>query len=410
MISDYSKDLTASSLERAREAPLEIRLEAGAIGAASCHLLTPHLRNIVTLHVAYNTTIDNLRETISDFPRSMPNLRSLWLQSSVRVQWDRSVDPFESLAPTLKCLKLHNIPLYPSILRLSSLTELTYSDYRSENNIHIDTFLDFLEENHSLTHMALNVEFGDEPLRISRRQAAVANKLQYLSIHCRGGMDGKALISHIALRSGAHLHITYAKWNGGLGDILSDVSIAHLQNLRFPTFMEYRSYEGEILLTGPSGRFSSQILYYFGNRVPFVEFPLLPLSHIRKFYLIHRRDSDNFKSDPIVLDQTSFPALEILALDCDTSVSYLLSSLFSNPSFPLSLKTLAFLNCGLDEDFMGELTRYASNRKGTTSAWLHQVVIVDPNGVFPSMTSIRGLMERVPVVEVKVGTKFPENL
>ena len=49
---------------------------------------------------------------------------------------------------------------------------------------------------------------------------------------------------------------------------------------------------------------------------------------------------------------------------------------------------------------MKELAWFASDRKNTTSAWLDSVVIVNQEGVFPSIASIRGLEERVPVVEV----------
>jgi hypothetical protein len=59
---------------------------------------------------------------------------------------------------------------------------------------------------------------------------------------------------------------------------------------------------------------------------------------------------------------------------------------------------------------MEELVRYAAKRRDTTSAPLHQVVIVNSDGVFPSITSIRRLGTHVPVVEVKIGTELPKDL
>ena len=144
---------------------------------------------------------------------------------------------------------------------------------------------------------------------------------------------------------------------------------------------------------------------------PFVEFPLLSLSLIQKFYLVHRVPEDGRSTlGPIIFDQAPFPALEIFAIDCETSISHLLSALFSNPASPPSLKTLAFFNCDLDEGFMEKLMRCASDRKGTTSAPLRRVVIVDPDGMFPSVASIRKLEEHVPVVDVRLGTELPDDL
>ena len=65
------------------------------------------------------------------------------------------------------------------------------------------------------------------------------------------------------------------------------------------------------------------------------------------------------------------------------------------------------MDCNLTEDFMEELTQYASKRKDTMSAWLYKVVIVHPDGVFPSITAIHKLGKRVPVVDVRIGTKLP---
>ena len=59
---------------------------------------------------------------------------------------------------------------------------------------------------------------------------------------------------------------------------------------------------------------------------------------------------------------------------------------------------------------MKELTRYASRRKETTSAWLYRVLIVNPDGVFPGISFIRELALNVPIVDVKVGTELPKDL
>jgi hypothetical protein len=62
------------------------------------------------------------------------------------------------------------------------------------------------------------------------------------------------------------------------------------------------------------------------------------------------------------------------------------------------------------EEFMEELTRFASDRKSTTSAWLHSVVILHREGKFPSIGSIRKLGEHVPVVDVRIAEELPADL
>ena len=114
--------------------------------------------------------------------------------------------------------------------------------------------------------------------------------------------------------------------------------------------------------------------------------------------------------NPLVLPLSFFPALETLAIECETSVPYLLSALLSNPSSSPSLKTLAFLDCNLSEQFMEELTRLASDRRNTTSARLDRVVVVDSGGKFPSPASIDALEEHVPTVDVRRGTRLPADL
>ena len=376
------------------------------------YLLAPYVQNIDTLQVVGEATlVEELRDAIPGFPQSTPNLRSMSLSLTSDDDLDRSIDLFESLPSTLRCLYLYDIPLYSSLLRLRSLTELTY-DYH-EFDLHLDTLLDFLEENHSLDRATLGISFREASLRSSRRRTAIQSRLRLLSIHYSDVMDCQALISNITLQRGAHLNIVPTGTSGGLGDILSGVSTAHLLNLRSPTFMEYRSYLGDIQLCGPNGRFSFGTLYTLHRSVPFAEFPLLPLTHVREFRLIHRMpewQTTQYAHNPLVFYQSSFPALETLAVDCETSASHLLSALFSTPSSPPSLKTLAFMDCDITDDFVGELTQYASERRATTSAWLYKVVIVNSDAVFPSIASIRRLKEHVPVVDVKVGTELPRDL
>ena len=408
LISPFSKHLMASTLERAKATALQATLEPRN-DLAFHRVLAPYTQNIRTLRFNGLTTIEELTQMLPGFPQSTPSLRSLRLSFGARVVWDQSVDPFESLTPTLRRLEWVDIPLYPSVLRLKSLTVFNY--IRVGLELPLDALLDFLEENHSLKSVTLGITFRDDSLRRSRRRAPIKSQLRDLSIHCLGKtMDGRALISGIGLQKGAHLQIS-CRTGAKLDDILSGVSFTHLSNLRSPTCMEYQSYARVMRLAGPNGQLSAQNVHTVSGDVPFVEFPLLSLSLIQEFRLIHRAPRDeNYTPNPIVFDQSFFPALQILAVNCQTSASHLLSALFSTPSSPPSLEILAFLNCDLDEVFMEELTRYASDRKGTTSAQLRRVTIINSGGVFPSVASIRKLEEHVPVVDLKVGRGLPKGL
>ena len=59
---------------------------------------------------------------------------------------------------------------------------------------------------------------------------------------------------------------------------------------------------------------------------------------------------------------------------------------------------------------MEELTRLASNRKNTTSTWLHRVAIINSKGILPKFASIEALRKHVPVVDVQIGDKLPADL
>jgi len=68
------------------------------------------------------------------------------------------------------------------------------------------------------------------------------------------------------------------------------------------------------------------------------------------------------------------------------------------------------LNCSLSEEFMDGLTKFASERQNTTATWLHRVLIVHKDGIFPSAASIRRLGNHVQVVDVRMGEKLPTDL
>jgi len=409
LISSERIGLTQLSVERCKAAPLKIWSDMRQVKRNPwfSDLLTPHIQTTETLRFNHISVIEELVQTLPNFPQSMPNLRSLTLSGPWNAGWDWSTDPFGPLTPPLTHLSLSDIPLYPSFLHLRTLTDLTLRSCWF--NLHLDTLLDFLEGNHSLERATLDITFAHSSLRSSQGRTVTGNRLRRLSICSYDAMDNKALISSIPLQRDADLEMSLCYQSTGLNDVLSLIS-TYLSDLQSPAFMEYHpDKRTSIRLSGPNGSFSASCL--FGSGIPFAEFPLLPLTNIREFRLIRRTSElEEFPLNPTVFPPSSLPALEALVIEREITPLQLLSTLFSNPSSSPSLKTLAFFNCDLDEGFMEALTRFASNRKNTTSAWLYRVVVVSSKGDLPSVTSIDVLGDHVPVVDARIGKKLPTDL
>lgn len=413
-ISNQPIGLAKLSLERCKAAPLELWLDISWFGVTPefSDLIAPYIHNTKVLGVRCGLAQEQLARTVQNILPSMHDLRSLSLfgHSQGSGLWDWLTDPFGQLTSSLTHLSLSDTPLCPSFMRPKFLTvfELDHSQF----NLHLDVLLDFLEQNRSLERAVLSMQFASPSLRSSRRRMPMKNRLRDLWISSDCAVDIDALISKVAVQEGAHLTVGLFG-DAESKDICSIVSTTHLLNLRSPTFMEYYSDRGAdlrtIRLLGKNGSFSL-------NRYPeaealFVEFPLLPLGDIRTFHLKHRLSIFDL-SDPVptVFPPLFLPALETFAIEHETALSYLLSALFSNPFSSPSLKTFAFLDCRIDQKFMKELTRFASNRGKSTSARLHRVVIVNSAGQLPPFTLIGELGKYVPVVDVHVGKDLPSDL
>ena len=414
LVSNDRMQLAKLSLERAKAAHLRIylRMELARDLPNFLNFFIPHLKNTETLTTPSIPGFEELVELFSKFPRPMPNLRSLTLGLDDIDGSDPSIDPFESLPHTLEGLNLDDISLSPSLLKLRALTDLTL--HNRKFNLSLDTLLDFLEGNSLLKSADLRIDFVEPSLRRSRRQTAIRNQLQLLRITCFEITDGKALISSIALSKGAELEVNCHRYDAariGVIDILSGISTTHLSNLSSPSFMEYRAgTTRKVQLFGPNG--TASFYTESASYSPFEEFPRLPLTNILRFHL----DTKEWKllqplpGHRVFHHLSSFPTLETLTIGRETDLSRLLSPLLSKPSSSPSLKTLAFLNCDVSEDFMEELARFASDRRNTTSAWLHQILIVHRNGKFPSASSIHKLRRIVKIVEIRMGDELPTDL
>ena len=398
LICNERESLAALSLERAKTAPLTIRLNMDKLEMTK----HPRFRKILLSHIQYTRSLSlsgfyttkELTRALPNFPKSMPNLQSMTLMNDGPAEQTQPIDPFNFPSRTLRVLSLHNIPLYPSFLGAGTLTRLTVVDRYF--NIHLDTLLEFLGKSSSLESATLDIEFAKPSPPRSRSQLPIRNRLRHLSIYCYDAMDGQALISSVALSRGAALEIHY---NGRLADLLSGVSMPHLPNLSSPTFMEYRSSsQKSIRWLGPNGSFSLRGCFRLGG--VFDQSPSFPLDSIREFRLEHRAPSI-----PTEIHLSFFPSLEVLVIEHCICISQVLAALLQNPTYPPSLKTLAFLNCVITEGFMENLARLASER-----ASLRRVVIVGSDGGLPSEALVEWLRKRVPVVEVAEGWELPTDM
>ena len=406
LISSYQMGLMALTLKRSGAAPLQLRLRNSApIIQNFCDLITPHIQNTEILKFLELTTLEDFTQVLPNFPQSMPNLRLLDLDHKCSVPgWDPSNDPFGLFPDTLRSLTLYDIPLYPSFLKIGTLTELSLQYYKVQPSL--DTLLDVLKENRSLESVDLNIDSDEYPTQVSQRQVVVLNRLHHLSITSWDATIARTLISNMPVRRGAHLGITLRGRSEGLGlnDVLSGISMTQLSNLPSSTLMTYQSYTRRIQLDGPNGTFS--YIHDASLLPPFAELIVLPLTDVKELCLAH--------SDPsVVFHPSSFPALEALAIKSHADMSHLFSALLPNPSLFPSLESLGFSNCVVSEDFMEELVRFASDRKNTTSAWLRRVVIDHLGVTFSSFSTIaptHELEKHVPIVDVRLGGEFPTDL
>ena len=400
LISSYERRLAELSLKRAKAASLAIHLEF-QFEREFLDLLRPHVRSTTSLSCEGFNVVEELVQALPHFPESTPKLRSLALaERSTRTEWGL-VDPFEFSTHTmLRELSLSYVPLLPSFLSLKTLTKFSLCD--RDFQLPLDTLLSFLEENRSLESATFRIKFAEPPLACSQRRTPVGNRLRHLFIMAYNVANIRPLISNIALRKEATLALKLYYGEEGLTEIFSGVPMRHLSNLSSPTFMEYRHSPRNVRLLGADGSFS-----YEGpgdSDAPFEGFPLLPLANIRELRL-------KCCGSWILTDfrPSFFPSLEVLAIDGGSSISFLFPELPSSTPSPL-LRTLAFLDCVITEDFMATLTQIALHRRNNASTSLHRVVVIDSKRQFPPAASVKRLREHVPVVEVFEGKEFPKDL
>ena len=406
-ISSGSVRLAELCLERCQETPLELSLVMYDVGENSefTALIMPYMQNTETLRIRRISTIGELVRRLPDLPQSIPNLRTLSLSSDHDIaRQDVLADPFGQSTLALRVLSLASLPLFPSLQRLTTLTNLTL--HCRGLDLPIDTLLDFLEANRALENVTLDLTLST--FQNSRRRVGAVNHLQSLSTCSSDAAEINAFISRIPLQRGARLEIDLGGQNAGLSEVMSGIPVTHFLNLQSPTSSEYCPDDRSIELSGPNGSFLFKCDPH--RTAPFAGFPIFQLTNIKVFHLTRRASGLMDVQTRIKFPPYALPALETLTIKHELDALHLLSASLTDPSASPSLKTLAFLDCRLDGACIKRLTKFASDRKTTTSSWLYRVVIVTSGGNFPSVSSIDSLADHVPVVDVRMGKKLPADL
>ena len=102
------------------------------------------------------------------------------------------------------------------------------------------------------------------------------------------------------------------------------------------------------------------------------------------------------------------PALEILAISQTPFPRCLPSALTEEPVLCPALRTIAFLDCGINSSTIKELGEAITKRRDSTTARLYRVVVVNSTAALPDLASIKQLRKCVPCVEVRVDDKLPD--
>ena len=359
------------SLERSKQAGLTVWFDMDEIKKwrKSSKLIAPHLQRIKDLKLLQLTTTGGLFQTFPDFPRSMPRLKKLELSlSEDSPRWEDGRDPFRSPPPGLKYLLLWHVPLYPSFLRLRNLTYFKFKDPRFDR--HIDMLLEFLEGNHSLETVDLDIEFakGDHRRPALRGPMNGSTKLSHLRVASQDPEVVSALVSRISPRCCGSLWITSCHPNTRFADILSCIPTGYFLNLLSPDRMGFNFNFG-VELSGQNGNF-----YFSGPPGSLTTLACFPLSHY-----INIRELCLWRVHPVTLDPRLFPALEALFIKDDKSMLDILSGFLSSPESSPMLETITFANCNLSADFMKKLAQFVSKRKDTACTPLSRVEIIHVN-------------------------------
>lgn len=221
--------------------------------------------------------------------------------------------------------------------------------------------------------------------------------------HLRQRIYAKGLLSCISLPRGICLEVSCLQWTS-LGVCLPSPPM-HIQGVLAPiTTIRFQATPREIQVIGSGGFLSFRCPQpQFWNP----ELHLLPTTSVREFHV----NIAPWTFTPAFLASlfARLPVLETLVVTNSTSwPTGIFDSLAGQPPLCPSLKTIAVLNCRFTPEAVGEFESVIAKRKGSTSTWLYQAVIVGTTETLPGHTLVQRLKQHIPCVDVRVGDKLPD--
>lgn len=391
-ITNQNRALTDISLKRSNKTPLDVWLNMEKDSPWFSDLIRDHIhiKQIEFLRITL-TTFEDCATILPGFPGSMSKLHSLEISLSLL----RTVSPpldGENIAfpQTLRSLSLAFIPLYQPFCNIKTLIKFTFRD--DQFSLPLDTLLIFLEENESLEHVELDIDFINTPSSI--RPVPDTTKLQHLSVQCKQEAHVWTLLPYLPIQHGGNLEITSCdRARPGLANILLVVCKMYSRNLSESTHVH--SNQGSIKFSGPGGTFKltspsesnqdftrSDLCCFFSN-IKNAHFTLVEGS------MLH--------------NPSLFPALEVLTIkDYLKHKSGTILDVVPSPMSSPLLKTLTFHFFDLPEGFMKQLTIFASNcSKNPSTKYQHITIICWHKRLQLDGSEISELEKHVGKVEVK---------
>ena len=374
--------------------------------------LLPHVERIGRLSLAGYSSIEAVAD---DFPKffasSMPNLTSLELQQAAEPVGLFPPDNSSTPPPFLNVSKLESLsltrpPLYPPLFVTTSLVELKLIGCAT--SFLFGTFLGLLVSNPNLELVALDIRFVRDSVETAPAKMVPLSLLRHLSITCSNAIDSKGSLSCISIPPGVRLEVTFTRPDqpAELGAFLPSPTTV-VQDFLGPINTiktQFSPWEIRLFGIGSSFTFRSPD----GPR-PNVhpELQLFPGTVVREFYT--NICPLNYNMVGLSWTMRQLPALETLAFSKTEFHSELLSALTKEPVLCPALRTIAFLDCGINSDLVKGLGEAITKRGNLMATRLYRVVIVDSTGTkLPDLASIKQLKKSVPCVEVKVDDELSD--